>query len=163
MRKKISKFWGKIRKIDQNLRKNEESGTLAHPGLWGCLRPWVTHPPLGFTTNEHLPIVSNKFYHPVYKEDTCCGSICQLYNCHQAILLKNLPSFKMYRSTFLQLVKYNHDVIWKWYDVHHVLNLPILLKICVRKFQDPFSWSKVSWCDFVNVMNKTHLQPVWHF
>ena len=29
-----------MRKIDQNLRKNEESGTLAHPGLWGWLRPW---------------------------------------------------------------------------------------------------------------------------
>ena len=35
MRKKISKVWGKIRKIDRNLRKNEESGTLAHLRLWG--------------------------------------------------------------------------------------------------------------------------------
>ena len=39
MRKNISKVWGKIRKIDQNLRKNEESRTLAHPRLWGWLRP----------------------------------------------------------------------------------------------------------------------------
>ena len=42
MRKKISKVWGKIRKIHQNLRKNEESGTLAYPagpGLWGWQRP----------------------------------------------------------------------------------------------------------------------------
>ena len=30
-----------MRKIDQNLRKNEENGTLAHPGLWGWLRPWL--------------------------------------------------------------------------------------------------------------------------
>ena len=41
MRKKMSKVWGKIRKFDRNLRKNEESGTLAHPGLWGWLRPWL--------------------------------------------------------------------------------------------------------------------------
>ena len=40
MRKKISKVRGKIRKNDQSLRENEESGTPAHPGLWGWLRPW---------------------------------------------------------------------------------------------------------------------------
>ena len=43
MRKKISKVWGNIRKIDQNLRKNEESETLAHPGLWGWLRPCLRY------------------------------------------------------------------------------------------------------------------------
>ena len=41
MRKKISKVWGKTRKVDRNLRKNEESGILAHPGLWGWPRPWI--------------------------------------------------------------------------------------------------------------------------
>ena len=40
MRKKMSKVWGKIRKINRHLRKNDESVTLAHPGLWGWLRPW---------------------------------------------------------------------------------------------------------------------------
>ena len=36
--------WGKSeenKKTDENLRKNEESGTLAHPGRWGWLRPWI--------------------------------------------------------------------------------------------------------------------------
>ena len=33
MRTRIRKIWGKIRIIDRNFRKNEESGTLAHPGL----------------------------------------------------------------------------------------------------------------------------------
>ena len=39
MRKELRKVWGKIREIDQNLRKNEENENLAHPGLWGWLRP----------------------------------------------------------------------------------------------------------------------------
>ena len=33
----MRKIWGKIRVIDRNLRKNEESETLAHPGLWDWL------------------------------------------------------------------------------------------------------------------------------
>ena len=41
MRTKIRNIWGKIRIIDRNLRKNEESGTLDHPGLWGWLCPWA--------------------------------------------------------------------------------------------------------------------------
>ena len=41
MRTKIRKLWGKIRIIDRNSRKNEESGTTAHPGLWGWLCPWA--------------------------------------------------------------------------------------------------------------------------
>ena len=40
MRTTIRKIWENIRIIDRNLRKNEESGTLTHPGLWGWLRPW---------------------------------------------------------------------------------------------------------------------------
>ena len=36
---RISEVWGKIRKIDLDLRKTEESGTLAQPGLWGWLWP----------------------------------------------------------------------------------------------------------------------------
>ena len=39
--KKWGKVWGKIRKIDHDLRKNEESGTLAHTGLRGWLRPCI--------------------------------------------------------------------------------------------------------------------------
>ena len=38
------KIWGKIRIIDRNFRKNEESGTPAHPGLWGWLRPCYVMP-----------------------------------------------------------------------------------------------------------------------
>ena len=41
MRTKLMKVWGKITKSDENLRKNEESGILAHPGFWGWLRPWL--------------------------------------------------------------------------------------------------------------------------
>ena len=40
LRKKMSNVWGNIIKIDHDLRKNEESGTLAHSGLWGWLWPW---------------------------------------------------------------------------------------------------------------------------
>ena len=37
----ISKLWGgKKEKLVEIWGKNEESGTLAHPGLWGWLRPW---------------------------------------------------------------------------------------------------------------------------
>ena len=39
MRKKISKVWRKIRKLFKMWGKNEESGNLAHLGLWGWLRP----------------------------------------------------------------------------------------------------------------------------
>ena len=41
-------MWGKIRKIDRNLRKNEQSGILAHLGLWGWLRPCVSSFYMGF-------------------------------------------------------------------------------------------------------------------
>ena len=33
------KIWGKIRKLIEIWRNNVESGSLAHPGLWGWLRP----------------------------------------------------------------------------------------------------------------------------
>ena len=40
MRTKMKKVWGKIiKKMIENVRKNEEGGTLAHPVLWGWLRP----------------------------------------------------------------------------------------------------------------------------
>ena len=39
-RKWALKVWGEIRKINRDLRKNEESGTFARLGLWGWLRPW---------------------------------------------------------------------------------------------------------------------------
>ena len=31
----------KNKKNYRDLRKNEESGTLTHPGLWGWLQPWI--------------------------------------------------------------------------------------------------------------------------
>ena len=40
-KKKMRKVRVKIRKVDGDLRKNEEIETLAHPGLWGWLRPWL--------------------------------------------------------------------------------------------------------------------------
>ena len=39
--RKWVKVWEKIRKLNRDLRKNEENGTLAHPGLWGWLRALV--------------------------------------------------------------------------------------------------------------------------
>ena len=38
--------------MDQNLRKNEESVTLAHPGLWG--RTPLIRAPIGFYAKVRL-------------------------------------------------------------------------------------------------------------
>ena len=38
--RKWEKFEEKSKNLIQTEGKNEESGTLAHPGLWGLLRPW---------------------------------------------------------------------------------------------------------------------------
>ena len=45
MRKKISKVWGKNKKkFIEIWGRNKERRTLAHPGLWGWLRPcWTTN------------------------------------------------------------------------------------------------------------------------
>ena len=39
----MRKLLGKIRKVDGNLRKNEESEALSHPGLWGWLQYCYWH------------------------------------------------------------------------------------------------------------------------
>ena len=46
--RKWEKFEENKKKISTILGKNEESGTLAYPWLWGWLRPWVglLHDPL---------------------------------------------------------------------------------------------------------------------
>ena len=65
MRMKIRKIRGKIRIIDRNLRKNEESGTLAHLGLWGWLHPW-SYIYLLFPMFEQHPLflVQSRCFHP---------------------------------------------------------------------------------------------------
>ena len=65
----MRKVWGKIRKNYHNLGKNEESGTLAHPGLWGELKTQDRSLKQQFQLPKRLPKWCKPFVKNGYKKN----------------------------------------------------------------------------------------------